>query len=50
LQSSIYGFAILWLLSRYLLHRHGLIRQRQFESLERRYQSVPAAASKGTSA
>jgi glycosyltransferase involved in cell wall biosynthesis len=40
LQSSIYGCSILWLLSRYVLHRSGLWRQKQFESLERRYQGV----------
>jgi glycosyltransferase involved in cell wall biosynthesis len=36
-QSSIYGLSILWLLARYLIHRSGLTRLRQFESLERRY-------------
>lgn len=36
-QSSIYGFSILWLLWRYILHEAGLVRQRQFESLARRY-------------
>lgn len=33
LQSSLYGFSILWLLLRYLLHKRGILRQRQFESL-----------------
>jgi glycosyltransferase involved in cell wall biosynthesis len=42
-QSSIYGVSILWLLVRYLLHRTG-IHQRQFDSLERRYQSKKVAA------
>jgi glycosyltransferase involved in cell wall biosynthesis len=37
IQSSIYGLSILWLLGRYLIHRSGLRRLRQFESLERRY-------------
>ena len=37
LQSSVYGLSILWLLARYLLHRWGVIHQRQFDSLERRY-------------
>jgi glycosyltransferase involved in cell wall biosynthesis len=37
--SSIYGISILWVLPRYLLHRGGIPRQRQFESLERRYRS-----------
>ena len=42
-QSTIYGFSILWLLARYLLHRKGLLRQRLFDSLERRYKpSEPA--------
>jgi glycosyltransferase involved in cell wall biosynthesis len=40
-QSSIYGCSILALLVRYLLHRTGLLRQRQFESLKRRYRTVP---------
>jgi glycosyltransferase involved in cell wall biosynthesis len=39
LQSSIYGISILWLLARYLLHRSGMIRQRRFQSLERRYRN-----------
>ncbi len=38
-QSCVYGLSILWLLVRYWLHRRGLARQRQFESLERRYSS-----------
>jgi len=36
-QSSIYGLSILWLLFRYETHRLGLVRQRSFESLTRRY-------------
>jgi glycosyltransferase involved in cell wall biosynthesis len=36
-QSTIYGLSILWLLLRYSLHRSGLLRQRQFESLRDRY-------------
>ncbi len=36
-QSSIYGLSILGLLGRYLLHKAGLVRQRQFESLAQRY-------------
>ena len=39
-QSSVYGVSILWLLVRYLLHRGGIIHQRQFDSLERRYRSA----------
>lgn len=37
LQSSVYGFSILWLLWRYILHKGGLSHQRQFESLTHRY-------------
>lgn len=40
LQSSRYGLSILWLLARYLLHRSGLVRQRQFQSLHSRYMPV----------
>ena len=39
-QSSVYGVSILWLLGRYLLHRGGIVHQRQFDSLERRYRSA----------
>jgi len=38
--SCRYGFSILWVLARYLLHRAGLIHQRQFDSLERRYRNL----------
>ena len=38
-QSTVYGVSILWLLVRYLLHRGGIVHQRQFDSLERRYRS-----------
>jgi glycosyltransferase involved in cell wall biosynthesis len=44
-QSSIYGLSILALLGRLLLHRGGVWRQRQFESLQRRYRRAAAAAS-----
>jgi glycosyltransferase involved in cell wall biosynthesis len=37
IQSSIYGLSILTLLLRLVLHRAGMWRQRQFESLSRRY-------------
>jgi glycosyltransferase involved in cell wall biosynthesis len=37
MQSSIYGLSILLLLVRFLLHRGGIIRSRQFESLQQRY-------------
>lgn len=43
LQSSVYGLSILWLLARLLLHRAGLARSRQFESLRRRYSSAAEA-------
>ena len=38
-QSSVYGLSILRLLVRYVAHRAGL-RQRQFQSLQKRYQRV----------
>jgi len=37
LASTRYGLSILWLLVRYTLHSTGVVRQRRFESLERRY-------------
>jgi hypothetical protein len=40
-QSSVYGLSILRLLIRYVAHRAGL-RQRQFQSLQKRYQRVLA--------
>ena len=46
-QSVVYGLSILWLLLRYLLHRWGLVRQRQFESLSGRYSSAAAAPGAG---
>lgn len=39
-QSSIYGLSILALVFKYWLHKKGVKRSRQFESLERRYSSV----------
>ena len=36
-QSVRYGLSILWVLLKYLVHKSGLRRQLQFESLERRY-------------
>jgi len=44
-QSSIYGLSILWLLFRYEMHRLGLVRQRTFESLTRRYMVGPRTES-----
>jgi len=46
-QSSVYGIRILWLLVRYGLHASGLLHQRQFDSLERRYRSASAAKPEG---
>ena len=44
-QSVVYGgLSILWVLARYLLHRSGIRRQLQFESLERRYTPAPSKA------
>ncbi len=46
LQSSVYGLSILWLLARYWMHRAGIMHQRQFDSLERRYRSKGAPAAR----
>jgi glycosyltransferase involved in cell wall biosynthesis len=46
LQSTIYGMSILWLLARYLSHRGGWLRSRQFESLTRRYTGTPSPSSR----
>jgi glycosyltransferase involved in cell wall biosynthesis len=43
-QSTRYGLEILWLLTRFCLHRAGIRRQRQFDSLARRYRGEAAAA------
>jgi glycosyltransferase involved in cell wall biosynthesis len=40
LASVRYGFGILWLTARYLAHRSGGWRQRQFQSLRDRYRAV----------
>lgn len=40
LASTRYGFGILWLMARYVAHRRGWWRQRQFESLRGRYVEV----------
>lgn len=37
MQSTVYGLSILWLLARYILHRQGMWKQRQFSSLGGRY-------------
>jgi glycosyltransferase involved in cell wall biosynthesis len=46
IDSCVYGFSILVLLARYRLHRAGLKRSRQFESLRRRYSSAETATSR----
>ena len=38
--STRYGLGILWLLTRYELHRRGIWRQRQFQSLRGRYREL----------
>ncbi|TSC84156.1 MAG: Glycosyl transferase [Parcubacteria group bacterium Gr01-1014_17] len=38
--SVVYGFSILFLLARYLLHRNGWVCSMQFESLPRRYKTA----------
>jgi len=45
-QSTVYGLSILWLLCRYVMHRRGLWRQRQFQSLSRRYTAADVAPSR----
>lgn len=45
IDSVTYGLRILWLIFRYFLHKHGLIRQRQFQSLKKRYVRLQANAS-----
>ncbi len=37
--STRYGLSVLWLLAGYVLHRMRVLRQRRFDSLERRYRS-----------
>ncbi len=43
-QSTRYGLSILWVLSRYLLHRSRLRRSLQFDSILGRYQNTPPKA------
>jgi glycosyltransferase involved in cell wall biosynthesis len=40
-QSVVYGLKILILLSRFLLHRSGIVRSRQFQNLRARYSPMP---------
>jgi glycosyltransferase involved in cell wall biosynthesis len=42
IQSSIYGLKILWLLLKFTLHKTGIRRTRQFESLHLRYTAASA--------
>lgn len=42
-QSTVYGVSILRVVLRFWLHRHGVLRRRQFESLQRRYSALPRA-------
>jgi glycosyltransferase involved in cell wall biosynthesis len=42
--STIYGLKILWLLGKYMLHKTGVHRTRQFESLHLRYTTAANAA------
>jgi hypothetical protein len=39
-QSTVYGLSILRVMWRYILHCRGIMRRRQFESLQRRYSGV----------
>jgi glycosyltransferase involved in cell wall biosynthesis len=48
-QSSVYGLSILAVLARLWLHRKGIWRQRQFESLRRRYSGPAVAGARGAS-
>jgi glycosyltransferase involved in cell wall biosynthesis len=43
IQSSIYGISILWILARYLLHKSGVVHQRRFQSLQKRYRNASSA-------
>lgn len=43
-QSTRYGLSIIWVLFRYLLHRGGLRRSLQFDSILGRYQNTPPKA------
>src|SRR5260370_10337552 len=43
-QSTRYGVSILWVLAKYLVHLSGLRRQRQFQSLGRRYAAPESPA------
>jgi glycosyltransferase involved in cell wall biosynthesis len=45
IDSSRYGLGILWLVFRYLLHSRGLLPQKKFQSLRRRYTKIEKAES-----
>ncbi len=44
LASCAYGLKILWVVTRYLLHRSGLKRSRRLQSISSRYTRLPGAA------
>ncbi len=44
-QSTVYGLSILWLLFCFLLQKTAIVRQKQFDSLLRRYQPVDESSS-----
>jgi len=44
IQSTIYGTRILYVVWRFWLHKHGLLRDRRLESLSRRYRSVSGSS------
>jgi glycosyltransferase involved in cell wall biosynthesis len=43
-QSTIYGTRILYVVWRFWLHKHGLLRDRRLDSLSRRYRSVSGSS------
>jgi len=47
LASTVYGLKILWLVARYGLHRAGLFKARQFESLRARYSKLEPSGAVG---
>ena len=44
IDSSRYGLGILWLVFRYLLHKHNILSQKKFQSLRRRYTKLEKAS------
>jgi len=49
IDSVYYGLQVVWLVFRYLLHKHGVWRQRRFDSLASRYKPVEVSPSTETS-